>query len=213
MHVCAFCLGSMYCSWDLQLLFLAKTTIKLGLMTLFTHLKIILLQWFQFSAINGIQIDPLYSIINEIVVHIKKKKKRSQSGKSYILYGFEICFFIFKILSMTYLIFCLYVRYWQPWLLLKCSAYLHGLYSPFELFFPLINLFFFWEMKLADILIKKKESHPIQKTLNLMEHPPTRFERLKSFSLVELRRVLPHCLAYEEYECECGVCRVYFFFN
>ena len=73
----------------------------------------------------------------------KKKRKRSPSGKSYILYGFEICFFVFKILSMAYLIFCLYVRYWQPWLLLKCrskAASLHGLYSPFELFFPLINL-------------------------------------------------------------------------
>ena len=50
-------------------------------------------------------------------------------------------------------------------------------------------------MKLTDILIKKKESHPIQKTLNLMEHTPTRFERLKSFSLVGLRHVLPQCLA------------------
>ena len=73
----------------------------------------------------------------------KKRKKRSLSGESYILHGFEICFFVFKILSMAYLIFCLYVRYWQPWLLLKCrskAASLHGLYSPFELFFPLINL-------------------------------------------------------------------------
>ena len=29
-------------------------------MTLFTHLKIILLQCFQFSAINGIQLDPYF---------------------------------------------------------------------------------------------------------------------------------------------------------
>ena len=32
--------------------------LKLGLIALFIHLKIILLQCFQFSAINGIQIDP-----------------------------------------------------------------------------------------------------------------------------------------------------------
>ena len=90
--------------------------------------------------------EALYSIINEIVVHVKKekrKKRRSPSGKSYILYRFEICFLVFKILSMAYMIFCLYVRYWQPWLLLKCrskATSLRGLYSPFELFLPLINL-------------------------------------------------------------------------
>ena len=33
--------------------FLAKTTLKLGLMALFTHLKIILLQYFQFSVFNN----------------------------------------------------------------------------------------------------------------------------------------------------------------
>ena len=32
--------------------------INLGLTILFTHLKIILLQYFQFLAINGIQTDP-----------------------------------------------------------------------------------------------------------------------------------------------------------
>ena len=85
----------------------------------------------------------IQSLMKSLFMLKKKKKKRSLSGKSYILYGFEICFSVFKILSMAYLIFCLYVRYWQPWLLLKCrskAASLHGLYSPFELFFPLINL-------------------------------------------------------------------------
>ena len=33
--------------------FLAKTTLKLGLMALFTHLKIILLQYFQFSIFSN----------------------------------------------------------------------------------------------------------------------------------------------------------------
>ena len=42
--------------------FLAKTTLKLGCpTTLFTHLKIIFLQCFQFSAISSIQTDPKYN--------------------------------------------------------------------------------------------------------------------------------------------------------
>ena len=36
-------------------IFLTKTTLKLGSTILFTHLKIILLQCFQFSVINGVQ--------------------------------------------------------------------------------------------------------------------------------------------------------------
>ena len=36
--------------------------VKLGLIVLFTHLKIILLQYFQFSVISGIKIDPQYFI-------------------------------------------------------------------------------------------------------------------------------------------------------
>ena len=55
----AFCMGPVRCSRDPQVLFSAKTTLKLGLTTLFTHLKIILLQCFQFSAISGIQTDPM----------------------------------------------------------------------------------------------------------------------------------------------------------
>ena len=46
-------------SRDPQVLFFffRKTTSKLSLMTLFTHLKIILLQYFQFLTISGIQTD------------------------------------------------------------------------------------------------------------------------------------------------------------
>ena len=35
--------GSVHCSWDPQVLFSPKTTLKLGPIALFTHLKIILL--------------------------------------------------------------------------------------------------------------------------------------------------------------------------
>ena len=40
-----------------NIFFLAKTTLKLGLTALFTHLKIILLQYFQFSIISDIETD------------------------------------------------------------------------------------------------------------------------------------------------------------
>ena len=46
-----------HCSWDLQVRNLAKSILKLGPTILFTHLKIILLQCFQFSIISGIQTD------------------------------------------------------------------------------------------------------------------------------------------------------------
>ena len=39
-----------------------KKNLKLNPTILFTHLKIILLQYFQFSAISGIQIDPSVSL-------------------------------------------------------------------------------------------------------------------------------------------------------
>ena len=39
-------------------IFFIKIILKLGSTVLFTHLKIILLQCFQFSTINGIQTDP-----------------------------------------------------------------------------------------------------------------------------------------------------------
>ena len=44
-----------YCSRDLQVPFSFKTTSKLGSMALFTHLKMILLQCFQFSIFNNKQ--------------------------------------------------------------------------------------------------------------------------------------------------------------
>ena len=43
---------------DLQVLFSAKITLKLSPTILFIHLKIILLQYFQFSTINDIQTYP-----------------------------------------------------------------------------------------------------------------------------------------------------------
>ena len=55
-----FSVGSVHCSWDLQVPFSFKTTLKLGPMALFTHLKIILLQCFQFSTISGIQRHPIF---------------------------------------------------------------------------------------------------------------------------------------------------------
>ena len=65
MHV--FWLSPVYCSQDLQVWKNVNLTLKLGLTALFTRLKIILLQCFQFSvfsfqfsAINDIQTDLNY---------------------------------------------------------------------------------------------------------------------------------------------------------
>ena len=55
----AFFVGLLHYSRDPQVFFfIEKTTLKLGPTVLFTHLKIILLQCFQFSAMNDIQTDP-----------------------------------------------------------------------------------------------------------------------------------------------------------
>ena len=51
-----------YCSQDPHVLFSQKFSLKLGLTILFTHLKIILLQYFQFSAISSIQTNPQFLI-------------------------------------------------------------------------------------------------------------------------------------------------------
>ena len=48
----------MYCSLDPQVRNSTKFLLKLCLTILFTHLKIILLQYFQFSTINNIQTYP-----------------------------------------------------------------------------------------------------------------------------------------------------------
>ena len=71
-HVCAsmffffLFVGPMHCSRDSQLLFSTKTTFKLGYTVLFTHLKCILLQCFQFSVINGIQTNTKCDCVRQV---------------------------------------------------------------------------------------------------------------------------------------------------
>ena len=55
--------GPMHYSRDPQVSFSANITSNLSPTALFTNLKIILLQYFQFSAINGIQTDHAYQIL------------------------------------------------------------------------------------------------------------------------------------------------------
>ena len=62
LRVYVFFLGLMNRSRDPQVQNLAKSTLKLGPTALFIHLKIILLQYFQFSAISGIQTDLAFPI-------------------------------------------------------------------------------------------------------------------------------------------------------
>ena len=62
--------GPVYCSWDPQVLYLRKKKLKMGPTTLFAHLKIILLQCFQFSIfskISCIQTDPKYMLGNNFL--------------------------------------------------------------------------------------------------------------------------------------------------
>ena len=54
-----FLVGPMHCSRTRKYFF-SKSTLKLGPTVLVTHLKIILLQYFQFSTISDIQIDPYF---------------------------------------------------------------------------------------------------------------------------------------------------------
>ena len=42
----------------------------MGLIVLFTHLKIILLQYFQFSAFSDVQMDPKYAFGSELKVNL-----------------------------------------------------------------------------------------------------------------------------------------------
>ena len=53
-----FSVDLVHCSGESQVHNSANFTLKLDLTALFTYLKIILLHYFQFSAINSIQIDP-----------------------------------------------------------------------------------------------------------------------------------------------------------
>ena len=58
-----------------------KKKLKIGFMVLYTHLKLILLQYFQFSVfnkINCIQMDPESK---KVIPLIKKKKKEKQLVK------------------------------------------------------------------------------------------------------------------------------------
>ena len=59
---------SVHCSWTHKLYFPTTFSLKIGLMALFIHLKIILLQYFQFSVFNfgkisSIQTDPQCKLI------------------------------------------------------------------------------------------------------------------------------------------------------
>ena len=58
MRVCIFSVDPVHCSEDLQVRILINFSLKLDPMALFTYLKIIFLQCFQFSTIGSIQTNP-----------------------------------------------------------------------------------------------------------------------------------------------------------
>ena len=66
----AFPVGPVHYSQDLQILYLVKKKLKMDLTVLFIYLKIILLQYFQFSIISGIQTDPKsIRVMRNLVYH------------------------------------------------------------------------------------------------------------------------------------------------
>ena len=78
--------GHVHCSRDLQIRNSVKKSLKLGSTRYYSYLKIILLQYFQFSVINGILTNPksiLFSLLTLTATH---------STKSFILF----CFFVLK---------------------------------------------------------------------------------------------------------------------
>ena len=76
-HVCVFSVGPVHYSWDSQVQISANFSLKLGPTILFTHLKILLLQYFQFSIINVIQTD----LREKTQLEEEKKEKRRSKRK------------------------------------------------------------------------------------------------------------------------------------
>ena len=97
----------MHCSWDSQLLY-SKKILKMGLIVLFTRLKIILLRCFQFSVsikISCIQTDP------------SKKKPKKKFITLHPIFNLSLflmlCFFIFFLtFSLSIIVF---KKYWVIW--------------------------------------------------------------------------------------------------
>ena len=82
--------GSQYCSWFHKYHFSATFSLKMGFTILFTHLKIILLQCFQFqfsvsATISSIQTDPLFFQGLEFLQQCKADSYLL--GKKMFLYG------------------------------------------------------------------------------------------------------------------------------
>ena len=86
-----FCVDPVHCSWDPQVQISTNFSLKLGSTTLFTHLKIILLQCFQFSAINGIQLDPYF----------KCSLKTKQNKTKYLFSLFHFLVSTWKVVPKT----------------------------------------------------------------------------------------------------------------
>ena len=84
-----------HCSRSHKLHFLSTFSLKMGPTALFTHLKIILLQYFQFSVfsfskISSIQTDPTYMVgkfylFGEVVNQLVQKKKKKERKKIVLL--------------------------------------------------------------------------------------------------------------------------------
>ena len=79
-------MGPVNSTWDLRFHFSAIFSLKINLTTLFTHLKIISLQRFQFSVfsfskISSIQTDPMYMTIRVCLLRVKIGRMENKENK------------------------------------------------------------------------------------------------------------------------------------
>ena len=163
----------------------------MGLTVLFTHLKIILLQCFQFSVfsfskISSIQTDPqcficpcrnsLWIAKNSICVSRREEGRKSavselrENGKE-MLKADPRGVHHETLLSVFRVSLVIFSRMW-------CYLF-----------------FFFWEMDSSWYINQENENPPIQMTRYPLEHTPTKYERKNFVSLIELRHEPLYCLA------------------
>ena len=108
-------MGLVHCSWDSQISFSVNIIFNIGLMALLIHLKIILLQYFQFSVISDIQTD-LYSQNNKAGWYLLRSESCNYENifwtTNLIVMKFLLLSLIkieFKILVCSYVIYILFI--------------------------------------------------------------------------------------------------------
>ena len=134
----------MHCSQDSQLPYLEKKKFKIGPTALFTHLKMILLQCFQFlvfSKINYIQTGPMsQDLFTMIWTYLRGKAWMEVSGSLALVCYDSFIFFLLSSWQFAILQFILYK--------LQCQLFSTYDYSQHRLYMLLESQFLSFEIKL-----------------------------------------------------------------